>query len=95
MAEITILKLDDESAAQIAPENELERQLALIYCRLNTFHRPAIGEPMTAEERQWICKQTEERHTIYHAKYLASPGVVNFVWHLPRESWGNLWEGPS
>lgn len=36
------------------PSSKLERELAIIYCRLNSFLRPLTAAPMSGEERNWL-----------------------------------------
>lgn len=58
------------------PAHELERQLAVIYVRLNIWRHPLTGTPMSQEERDWITK----RRTIFTAQELASDGANQRVW---------------
>lgn len=61
---------------EVDPAHELERQLAVIYVRLNCWQHPLTGDPMSTEEREWI----QERRIIMAARSLASPGANQRVW---------------
>jgi hypothetical protein len=56
--------------------HELERQLAVIYVRLNIWQRPLTGEPMSKAEMEWMVKTD----AIRFARHMASPGANQRVW---------------
>lgn len=76
----------DDHFPESDPANELERQLAVIYCRLNTWRRPITGEEMTKEEVAWIRSRL---HIINHAKSLATDSVNQRVWMQGNQQWKN------
>lgn len=69
--------------AETPPEHELERELALIYCRVNTWCHPLTGELMSSAEREWFAKRS-----IATYQALASPGATQYVW-MKRIPWTN------
>ena len=69
---------------EVEPENELERQLAVIYCRLNTWKHPLTGAPMSQDEMNW----TRTQGYILHARELAGDGANQWMW-MKRGPWTN------
>jgi hypothetical protein len=70
---------------EVDPANELERQLAVFYCRLNTWQHPLTGTELSPEEREWLRKEV----SIMNAKHLARDGVNQRLWMQGRSSWTN------
>lgn len=70
------MNLDLRVPTEVDPAHELERQLAVIYVRLNCWQHPLTGEKMSRAEMEWI----RERGSIVPAKQLASDGANQRVW---------------
>jgi hypothetical protein len=79
------VNLDQRIPEEIDPTNELERQLAIVYCRLNTWRHPLTGADMSQEERDWY----RANNNIAALKVLARPGVTQRLWMAGRQFWTN------
>lgn len=71
------LTSDLETPPEADPVNELERQLAIVYCRLNTWRHPLTGTPMSHEETDYFRGRLS---VIHHAQQLAPESVNQRLW---------------
>lgn len=78
------------SAMEKDPANELERQLAVIYCRLNTWRRPITGEGMSAEESDYARDRISNDNFIFNVQKLAPHAVLQRIWMAGSDAWTNI-----
>jgi len=77
---------EERLLAEAEPANELERQLAVIYCRLNTWCHPITGETMSQEEMDYMRGRLS---LIMHAERLAPEKVKQRLWMQGKDAWTN------
>lgn len=63
------------------PANELERELAIIWCRLNSHDRPMSNRPMTVEERAAL------RPSFSVLMQLVPHEVALWMWNEGQNQW--------
>jgi len=80
--------LMDNKQAEIEPRNDLERELAMVYCRVNCWMLPISGArlKLTPEEREAYMRSVD----INILLRLVDPGVRQWMWMRPH-----LWKTPQ
>jgi hypothetical protein len=74
--------------AEIEPRNDLERELAMVYCRVNCWTLPISGArlKLTREERDAYVGSID----INNLKRLIDPRMCQWMWMRPQ-----LWQTPE
>lgn len=62
------------------PSNELERQLAIVVCRLNRYHHPLDNTPLSEEEMESKATWSTYSKLVPHEVFL-------WMWNLGRDQW--------
>jgi hypothetical protein len=72
---------EDAVPEQIEPRNEIEREIAMVWCRLNSWTMPISGRRMTRDECQIL-----RGVALRGIAQLVDQGVLQYVWMHP-EPW--------